>query len=77
MTTVKLPNELEKRLSDLARETHKSKGYYIEKAVAEYLDDLEDYNLALAAMERYERGEEKTVPFEAIEKKYKKENDLH
>lgn len=56
MSVVKLPHALEKRLSDLAKETHKSKNYYIEKDVSDLLDDQEDYLIALTRMERIEKN---------------------
>ncbi len=75
--TIRLPEEMEKRLSDLAKETHRTKSYYVKRAIEEFLEDQEDYLMALAAMERFERGEEKAIPFEEILKKYGLEDDLH
>ncbi len=77
MMTIRLPEEMEKRLSDLAKETHRTKSYYVKRAIEEFLEDQEDYLMALAAMERFERGEEKAIPFEEILKKYGLEDDLH
>lgn len=77
MMTIRLPEKMEQRLSQLAKETHRTKSYYIKRAIEEFLEEREDYLLALAAMERYERGEEKAIPFEEILKKYGIENDVH
>jgi RHH-type transcriptional regulator, rel operon repressor / antitoxin RelB len=77
MMTIRLPEKMEKRLSKLAKETHRTKSYYVKRAIEEFLDDQEDYLLALAVMERVERGEEKTIPFEEILKKYGPEDNHH
>jgi len=75
--TIRLPEKMDKRLSQLAKETHRSKSYYVKQAIEEFLEEREDYLLALAAMERFERGEEKAISFEEILKKYGAENDHH
>ena len=77
MMTIRLPEKMEKRLTQLAKETHRTKSYYVKRAIEEFLDDQEDYLIALSVMERVERGEEKTIPFEEILKKYGIENDHH
>lgn len=51
MLAIRLPPEIEKRLSDLAKRTGRSKSYYAREAILEHLDDLEDYYLAAARVE--------------------------
>ncbi|HEX9583361.1 MAG TPA: TraY domain-containing protein [Gammaproteobacteria bacterium] len=51
MLAIRLPPDIEKRLSDLARRTGRSKTYYAREAILEHLDDLEDYYLAAARVE--------------------------
>lgn len=77
MTTLTIPDALDKRLTTLAKKAHVPKSEYALHALEEFLDDQEDYLIALAIMERVERGEEKTIPFEEILKKYGIENDHH
>ena len=77
MMTIRLPENMDKRLSELAKETHRSKSYYVKQAIEEFLEEREDYLLALAAMERFEKGEEKAIPFEEILKKYGMEDERH
>lgn len=60
MTGVRLPEELENRLDNLVLKTHRSKSYYIKRAIEDYLNDQEDYLLAAAISERITRGIEKT-----------------
>jgi RHH-type transcriptional regulator, rel operon repressor / antitoxin RelB len=51
MVAVRLPKELDERLDRVANETHRSKSYYIRKALELFLEDKEDYLLAVARLE--------------------------
>lgn len=51
MVAVRLPKELNERLERFAQKTHRSKSYYIRKALEQFLEDQEDYFLALARLE--------------------------
>lgn len=51
MLALRLPPEIERRLTELAERTGRSKSYYARQAIVEYLDDLEDYYLAAARVE--------------------------
>jgi RHH-type transcriptional regulator, rel operon repressor / antitoxin RelB len=51
MLAVRLTKEIERRLERLARDTRRSKSYYVKKAIEEFLEDREDYLLALARLE--------------------------
>ena len=51
MVAVRLPKELEERLDRFAQETHRSKSFYIRKALEQFLEDREDYFLAVARLE--------------------------
>ena len=74
MMTIRLPDNLEKRLSQLAEETHRTKSYYVRQVVEEYLDDQEDYLIALSRMERIDKGIDKALPFEDLVEEYKREH---
>ena len=54
MLTVRLPEELENRLNVLAEKTHRAKSYYVKQALEEFLEEEEDYLLALARIEKRE-----------------------
>jgi len=69
-TTVQLPEELERRLDNLAKETGRSKADYIAEAVAEYLEDLEDMSLAEQTLKRIRQGKEKTYSLEEVEREF-------
>ena len=51
MIAVHLPSEIEQRIADLAARTGRTKNFYIEEAILEYLDELEDKYLALDRLE--------------------------
>ena len=46
MLAIRLPEDLERRLEELARATGRTKSFYVREAIREYLDDLEDLYLA-------------------------------
>ena len=52
MLAIRLPKEIEDRLELLARKTGRTKTYYAKQAILEYIDDLEDYYLAVARLEQ-------------------------
>jgi RHH-type rel operon transcriptional repressor/antitoxin RelB len=54
MITVRLDPEMEERLKRLAKDTGRSKSYYVKQAIENYLKDKEDYLLALAVLEKNE-----------------------
>jgi RHH-type rel operon transcriptional repressor/antitoxin RelB len=62
--TAKIPGVLNKRLESLTHTLDRKKGYLIRKAIAEYLDDNEDYLVALHRLET--KGE--VFSLEEIEK---------
>lgn len=51
MLTVRLSPELEARLTRLAKRTGRAKAYYVKRAIAEFLDDQEDYRIAISRLE--------------------------
>lgn len=64
MLGVRLNKELETRLTHLCKVTGHTKSYYTQKALAEFLDDREDYLLGLSALERNET----TISLKELEK---------
>jgi RHH-type rel operon transcriptional repressor/antitoxin RelB len=51
MLAIRLSPDIEKRLEELSRRTGRTKTYYAREAIAEHLDDLEDYYLAMNRLE--------------------------
>ena len=70
MLAIRLSAALEKRLDKLAKRTGRTKTFYVRQAIEEHLGDLEDLYIAEAAYERILSGEDKTIPFEEILKRY-------
>ena len=54
MLAVRLDPETEDKLNRLAHETGRSKSYYVKQAIENFLEEREDYLLALAVLERDE-----------------------
>jgi len=55
MLAVRLDEGTERRLSELAERTGRTKSYYVREALQQHLEDLEDYYLGMRAMEKPER----------------------
>ncbi len=51
MLVIRLPGEIENRLSDLAAKTGRTKTYYARKAILDLIEDMEDTYLALERLE--------------------------
>lgn len=51
MIAVRLPKELDERLEKFAAVTHRTKSFYIREALKRYLEDREDYLMAVARLE--------------------------
>lgn len=64
---VRLPPELDKRLSRLSKKTSRSKSYYVKEALQGYLDDMEDIYLAEKRKADLKAGKERLWTQEEIE----------
>lgn len=62
--TAKIPAVLNERLEKLTHTLDRKKGYLIRRAISEYLEDNEDYLVALHRLET----KEKVISLEEIEK---------
>ncbi|MBO4576377.1 MAG: ribbon-helix-helix protein, CopG family [Neisseriaceae bacterium] len=68
MLAVRLPAEMENRLSVLAQETGRTKTFYIREAIANYLEDLEDLYVAEKRYRDLKAGKSYTITFDELEK---------
>jgi len=59
--SIRLAPSIEQRLNQLAEQTGRAKSYYLRALIEGGLDDLEDYYLADAAMERIRKGQETLI----------------
>ena len=51
MLAIRLDQEVESRLESLAQKTGRTKTYYAREAILEHLEDMEDYYLAVEAIQ--------------------------
>jgi RHH-type transcriptional regulator, rel operon repressor / antitoxin RelB len=47
---IRLPEELENKLTSLAKRTKRSKSFYVREAIEHYLEDIEDYYLGMEVL---------------------------
>ena len=66
MLAIRLPEELEKRLADLAKRTGRTKTFYAREAIARHLEDLEDIYLADLELQRVRDGDSPTYSLEEV-----------
>lgn len=71
MLAIKLPEEIESRLAELAAKTGCTKTYYVREAILEHLDELEEKYLAVDCLEK----SGKRWALDQLELKQKKETD--
>ena len=67
-TSIRLNQEVEKRLDRLSAETGRTKAFYLRELIERGLEDLEDYYLCMEEMERLRKGEEYTSSLDEVEK---------
>lgn len=51
MLAIRMPQEIEQRLQNLADKTGRTKTYYARQAIEAFLDDMEDTYLAIQRLE--------------------------
>jgi len=61
MLAIRLPEDIELRLTALAKATGRTKSFYARKAILEALEDLEDVYLSESVLEKIRSGEDKTL----------------
>ncbi len=55
--SIRVPDELAERLNRLAKQTNRSKSFYVRTLLEDQLEDLEDCYLAMEVIEKVEKGE--------------------
>ena len=66
--SLRLPDDLNFRLGDLAAKTGRSKTFYMLEAIREHLDDLEDLYLAEQRLIEIRAGRSRTVSLDDVER---------
>lgn len=64
--TLRLPDEMNKRLNDLSLKTGRTKTYYAKEALEQYIEEMEDIYLAEAALEEHRKTGNQTISFEEL-----------
>jgi RHH-type rel operon transcriptional repressor/antitoxin RelB len=59
---VRIPDEIVERLERLARETHRTKSFYLREIIENHLEDIEDAYLAEKRLEDIRAGKTTTIP---------------
>lgn len=72
--SLRLPDDLVKRLNHLAQATGRSKTFYMLEAIKEHLDDLEDLYLAEQRLIAIRAGQTQTISLDEMMKRYDLEN---
>jgi len=67
-TSIRLEPEVEKRLDFLARQTGRTKAFYLRELITRGMEDLEDYYLAADVLERVRKGEEEVLSSAEVRK---------
>ncbi len=67
-TSIRLEPEIEQRLNHLASETGRTKAFYLREIISSGLEDMEDYYLATAVLERVRKGQERVYSLDEVEK---------
>jgi RHH-type rel operon transcriptional repressor/antitoxin RelB len=68
-TSVQIPQEIDKRLDEMAQKTGRAKADYVQEAFENALEDLMDVIDAEEISERVRRGEEKTYSSAEVRKR--------
>ena len=67
MLALRLPEDVETRLDQLAKRTGRTKSYYAREAIVQHIDELEEIYLAEAELEAIRAGA-KTHRLEEVER---------
>ena len=70
MLAIRLPAEVEARLTALAKATGRTKTFYAREAILEHLENLEDQYLAEQRLIDNRAGRSSSVPLEDVMKRY-------
>jgi RHH-type transcriptional regulator, rel operon repressor / antitoxin RelB len=65
--SIRVPEEIDRRLGELARRTGRSRTFYIKEAILDHLEDLEDTYLGEEALRQIRESGEPSVPLEDVE----------
>ncbi len=65
-TSIRLPEEIERRLDAIAEKTGRTKAFYIREMILSHIDEIEDYYLAAEVVERLRKGQGRTFTAQEV-----------
>ena len=68
--SLRLPDDISRRLQQLADRTGRSKTFYMIEAIQEHLDDLEDLYIAEQRLLDLRAGKSRALPLDEVMKQY-------
>ena len=68
--SLRLPEDVSKRLENLAEMTGRSKTFYMIEAISQHIENLEDLYLAEQRLIASRSGKSKSIPLEDVMKRY-------
>ena len=74
--SIRLAPNIEQRLNQLVAQTGRAKSYYLRELIEGGMDDLEDFYLADATMERVRKGQETLLDAAQVRKELDLDLDL-
>ncbi len=69
MLAIRLPEDIDQRLTALAKRTGRTKTFYAREAIMAHLEDLEDYYLAAEAYDEFMQRGESARPLDEVERR--------
>ena len=70
MMTIKLPEDVEQQISELARGAGQSEAAYVLNVLLKHLEDMEDVLMAEARLEDLRAGRSRTIPLDEVMSEY-------
>jgi RHH-type transcriptional regulator, rel operon repressor / antitoxin RelB len=70
MMTIKLPEDVEQQISELARGAGQSEAAYVLNVLLKHLEDMEDMLIAEARLEDLRAGRSRTIPLDEVMSEY-------
>jgi len=68
MLAIRLPEDIERRLTDLAAATGRTKTFYAREAIVAFMSEMEDVYLAESRLEALRAGRSRTYTLEEVER---------
>jgi RHH-type transcriptional regulator, rel operon repressor / antitoxin RelB len=65
-TSIRLPEDIERRLEVMAEKTGRTKAFYIREMILTHIDEMEDYYLAADVVERLRKGQGRTFTAQEV-----------